>query len=186
MHAVDFQLVMPRRWTIWSLRATLFRVRRRFDEENCSLARALEVLGDWWTLLVIREAFVGTRRFADFEANLGISKNVLTSRLDHLVEHGVMTRVDAGVHGTRYEYELTAMGKDLLVVVTALRQWGDRWIFGEGKEPLLVVDRRTGAPIPRLTVRGDDGERLRGSELELRPGPGATAGTRARFARDRK
>jgi DNA-binding HxlR family transcriptional regulator len=158
-------------------------MRTRFQDENCAVARALEVLGDWWTLLVVREAFLGTRRFADFEEHLGISKNVLTHRLGHLVEHGVLARVDAGVHGTRYEYELTPMGKDLVTVVTALRQWGDRWIFGEGREPLVVVDRRTGRPIPRQIVRGEHGEPLRGRDLELRPGPGASAATLARFAR---
>lgn len=150
-----------------------FLVRTRFDGERCSIARSLEVLGDWWTLLVVREAFLGTRRFADFEANLGISKNVLSQRLDHLVTHGVLAKVDAGVHGTRYEYELTPMGKDLVMVMTALRQWGDRWIFGEGNEPLLVLDRRTGRPIPRQLLRGEDGTPLRGKDLDLRPGRGA-------------
>ncbi len=156
-------------------------MRTRFDGENCSVARALEVLGDWWTLLVVREAFIGTRRFGDFEANLGIAKNVLSQRLDHLVEHGVLARVDAGVHGTRYEYELTPMGKDLVTVMTALRQWGDRWIFGEGHEPLVVVDRKTGRAIPRQVLRGEDGEPLRGRDLDVQPGPGATAKTRGRF-----
>src|SRR5262245_37008592 len=121
-------------------------MRRRFSDQECSVAQALEILGDWWTLLVVREAFLGARRFADFEARLAISKNVLTQRLEHLVEHGVMERVDAGVHGTRFEYVLTAMGKDLATVMTALRQWGDRWIYGEGNEPLVVLDRRTGRP----------------------------------------
>ncbi|MGH2898692.1 MAG: winged helix-turn-helix transcriptional regulator, partial [Solirubrobacteraceae bacterium] len=94
-------------------------MRRRFSEDNCSIARSLEILGDWWTLLVVREAFLGTRRFADFADNLPIARNILAARLDHLVEHGVMARVDAGVHGTRYEYELTPMGKDLVTMVTA-------------------------------------------------------------------
>lgn len=161
-------------------------MRTRFEDENCAVARALEVLGDWWTLLIVREAFIGTRRFADFEANLGISKNVLARRLEHLVEHGVLARVDAGVHGTRYEYELTPMGKGLVTVVTALREWGDRWLFGKGKEPLLVIDRRTGRPIPRLCLRGEDGEPVRGRDLELVPGPGASASTRARFDRDKE
>ncbi len=159
-----------------------FLVRRRFDEENCSVAQALEVLGDWWTLLVVREAFFGTRRFADFEAALGISKNVLTQRLDHLVAHGVLERVDAGVHGTRYEYVLSPMGKDLATLLTALRQWGDRWIYGAGREPLLVLDRRTGRPIPPLRLRGEDGTPLGARDLDLAPGPGATRATRARFA----
>lgn len=159
-----------------------FSMRTRFQDENCAVARTLEVLGDWWTLLVVREAFLGTRRFADFERHLAISKNVLAQRLAHLVEHGVLARVDAGVHGTRYEYELTPMGKDLTMVMTALRQWGDRWILGEGREPLLVVDRRTGRPIPRQILRGEDLAPLRGRDLALRPGPGASAQTRARFA----
>jgi DNA-binding HxlR family transcriptional regulator len=154
---------------------------RRFGDENCSVAQALEVLGDWWTLLLIREAMVGTRRFADFEANLGIAKNVLTQRLAHLVDRGVLARIDAGVHGTRYEYELTPMGKDLATVMTALREWADRWVFGEGREPLLVFDRRTGRPVPRLRIRGEDGELLRARDLDVRPGPGASERTLARF-----
>lgn len=156
-------------------------MRMRFDRENCSVARSLEVVGDWWTLLVVREAFVGTRRFVDFETNLGVSKNVLTKRLGHLVDHGVLERVDEGEHGTRYEYALTPKGKDLATVMTALRQWGDRWVFGPGREPLLVCDRRTGRPIPKLRIRGEDGAALGAREMELRPGPGATRATLKRF-----
>jgi DNA-binding HxlR family transcriptional regulator len=144
-------------------------MRRRFDDEECSVAQSLEILGDWWTLLVVREAFLGARRFTDFADRLAISKNILTRRLDHLVKHGVLAKVDAGVHGERYEYELTRMGKDLVTVITALRQWGDRWIYGEGKEPLVVIDRRTGRPIPRLRIVGEDGASLGGRDLELRP-----------------
>lgn len=155
---------------------------RRFRHERCALARSLEILGDWWTLLVVREAFFGTRRFADFEAALGISKNILTRRLAHLVEHGVLARVDAGTHGTRYEYELTAMGKDLITTMTALRQWGDRWIFGAGQEPLLVMDRRTGRPVPPVRIRGEDNEPMKARDLELRAGPGASARERTRLA----
>lgn len=139
---------------------------------SCSVAQSLDVLGDRWTLLVVREAFLGTRRFGEFEEALGISKNVLTQRLGHLVERGVVERVDVGQHGTHYEYVLTAMGRDLVVVMTALREWGDRWLFGPGKEPLVVHDRRTGQRIPRLRIRGQDGETLRGSDMEVRPGPG--------------
>jgi DNA-binding HxlR family transcriptional regulator len=156
-------------------------MRRRFTHENCSVAQALEVLGDWWTLLLVREAFSGTRRFADFEQNLGIAKNVLTRRLGHLVDRGVFARVDAGQHGTRYEYALTPMGKDLVTVLTALRQWGDRWVYGEGREPLLVLDRRTGRPIPRLRLLDEGGAPLVARDLEVRPGPGASARTRARL-----
>jgi DNA-binding HxlR family transcriptional regulator len=158
-------------------------VRTRFGKEDCSVAQALEILGDWWTLLVVREAFFGVRRFGDLEENLGISKNVLTKRLAHLVERGVLSRVDVGEHGTHYEYELTPMGKDLATVMTALRQWGDRWVAGAGREPLVVVDRRTGKPIPRLRIRGEDGVALRARDMEIRPGPGAGEETLARFRR---
>jgi DNA-binding HxlR family transcriptional regulator len=159
-----------------------FSVRRvRFARESCSVARALEILGDWWTLLVVREAFLGTRRYADFEARLGISKNILARRLSHLTDHGVLARVDAGVHGTRFEYELTPMGKDLATVMTALRQWGDRWIFGPGNEPLVVLDRRTNRPIPPVRILGEDHQPIRGADLELRlrpPLPGEKRRTR--------
>jgi DNA-binding HxlR family transcriptional regulator len=156
-------------------------MRRRFKDQNCSVAQALEVLGDWWTLLVVREAFMGSRRFADFEAHLEISKNILSARLEHLVAHGVLARVDAGVHGTRYEYELTPMGKDLATVMTALRQWGDLWIYGKGREPLLALDRNSGQRIPRLRILDDEGRPLAGCDIVLAPGPGAIKRTRDRF-----
>jgi len=155
-------------------------VRHRFAGDNCSIARSLDILGDWWTLLVVREAFLGTRRFADFAARLPIARNILSARLAHLVTHGVLARVDAGVHGTRHEYELTPMGKDLITLMTALRQWGDRWVFGAGHEPVLVLDRRTGRPIPRLRLLDEQGEPLRAQDLDVVAGPGATRATRAR------
>ena len=129
----------------------------------------------------MRNAFFGTRRFADFQRHLGIARNILTQRLAHLVEHGVLVRVDAGVHGRRYEYVLTAAGRDLATVLTALRQWGDRWVTGPGNEPLVVVDRRTGEPVPRLRIVDTEGRPIRGADLEVRPGPGATEATMKRF-----
>lgn len=147
--------------------------RRRFDREPCSIAQALEILGDWWTLLIIRDAFLGVRRFVDFQTRLGISKNILARRLSHLVARGVLATVDAGVHGPRYEYELTARGKDLFTVITALRQWGDRWVFGPGHEPLVVVDRRTGRPLPRVRVVGEDGQPVPREAMQVTLGPGA-------------
>jgi DNA-binding HxlR family transcriptional regulator len=150
---------------------------------DCGVARALEVLGDWWTLLVVREAFFGSRRFADFERHLPIAKNILSRRLQHLVEHGVMERVDAGVSGPRFEYQLTEKGRDLLTVLTALRQWSDRWEFGEGHEPVLVVDRRTGEPVPPLRVTDRDGRELRSRDLRMKPGPEASPETLERFGR---
>ncbi len=160
-------------------------MRHRFTHENCSVARTLEVIGDWWTLLIVREAMLGTRRFADFAAELPISRNILTRRLAHLVRRGVLARVDAGTHGTRYEYELTPMGKDLATVMTALRQWGDRWVFGEGREPLLVLDRRTGRAVPRLRILDEEGAPIPARDFEIVPGPGAAKRTIARYRRAR-
>jgi len=156
-------------------------MRKRFRDQNCSIAQSLEVLGDWWTLLVVREALLGARRYADFETNLDISKNILSARLDHLVKHGVLTRVNAGVHGTRYEYELTPMGKDLMTLITALLQWGDRWIFGVGREPLLLLDRRSGQRVPLVRILDSEGCPLAARDIALAPGPGANKRTRARY-----
>jgi DNA-binding HxlR family transcriptional regulator len=158
-------------------------MRRRFTHENCSVARALEVIGDWWTLLVVREAMLGSRRFSEFAAEIPIARNVLTRRLNHLVRRGVLARGGAGMHGTRYEYVLTPMGKDLATVMTALRQWGDRWVFGKGREPLLVLDRRTGRPIPPVRILDESGAAISARDLELVPGRGAGKHTIARYRR---
>ncbi len=153
--------------------------RKRFEHMNCGIAQALEALGDWWTLLIVRNAFFGMRRFADFESSLGIAKNILSSRLAHLVEHGILTRVDVGQHGSRYEYRLTEKGEALLPVLTALREWSDAWVFGPGREPVVVRDRRTRRRVPRLRVRDADGRPLTRRDLRTEPGPGASQETRA-------
>lgn len=161
-------------------------MRHRFAHDNCAIARTLEVIGDWWTLLVIREAMLGARRFADFARELPIARNILTRRLAHLVKKGVLARVDKGVHGRRYEYELTPMGKDLATLMTVIRQWGDRWIFGPDREPLLVLDARTGRPIPRVKIVGEDGAPIPGAVMQVIPGPGASKRTIARYRRAKR
>ena len=155
--------------------------RTSFDDANCAIARSLDLLGDAWTLLIVRDAFFGVRRFADFQRNLGISKNVLSQRLQHLVEHGVLERVDEGVHGERFEYALTPKGEALLPVLTALREWGDTWIFGEGNEPYIVRERATGVRPEPLAVRGAEGRALSRRDLRGEAGPGADEETRRMF-----
>ncbi len=152
--------------------------RTRFESHNCSVARGLEVLGDWWTLLIVRDAFFGARRFADFERSLGIAKNVLSQRLQHLVDNEILEKVDVGRSGPRFEYRLTEKGRDLFTVLTALRQWSDRWIFGRGAEPLVVRDKRSGRRIPRVRVTDADGRKVEPRDLRSEPGPGATDETR--------
>lgn len=148
-------------------------MRRRLDDQNCSVARALDILADPWTFLILREAFSGARRFRDFEEGLEISKNILSARLSKLVEARIFQTEDAGRYGRRLEYRLTAKGKDLIVVLTAVREWGDRWVSGEGNEPVVVVDKRTGRRLPRLRILDDEGQPVRGSDMKAQPGPGA-------------
>ena len=151
--------------------------RTRFSDLNCGVGQALEVLGDWWTLLIVRDAFFGARRFGDFERSLGIAKNVLSARLRHLVDHGIFEPVDVGREGERYEYRLTAKGEALLPVLTALREWSDEWVFGRGNEPVIFQDRRSGRRVPRLVVADADGRPLTRRDLRAVPGPGASRDT---------
>jgi DNA-binding HxlR family transcriptional regulator len=162
--------------------------RKRFDDPeqwNCGIAQALEVLGDWWTLLIVRDAFFGVKRFSDFQSSLGISKNILTDRLAHLVRHEILAKQDVGQDGARFEYRLTERGEALLPVLTTLREWSDDWIFGKGNEPVLMKDRARGRKIPKLRVRDVDGRALSRRDLRTEVGPGASKATRARFERGR-
>jgi DNA-binding HxlR family transcriptional regulator len=154
--------------------------RKRFADMNCGIAQALEALGDWWTLLIVRDAFFGARRFGDFERSLGIAKNILAARLAHLVEHGILERVDVGSEGRRFEYRLTEKGEGLLAVLTALREWSDEWVFGRGREPVIVQDR-AGRRLPKLRVADVDGKPLTRRDLRTLPGPGASRETRLRL-----
>lgn len=156
--------------------------RKRFADVNCGIAQALDHLGDWWTLLVIRDAFFGVRRFSDFQANLGIAKNILSDRLQRLVESGILERYEAGTAGVRHEYRLTPKGEALLPVLTALREWSDDWVFGPGKEPVIVTDRRTGQRVPPMRVLDESGQALGRRDLRALPGPGATEHTRRLLA----
>ena len=146
--------------------------RKRFDQMHCGVAQALEQVGDWWSLLIVRDAFFGMRRFAELERSLGISKNVLTDRLQKLVDHGVLERTRLNEPGVRYEYALTAKGRDLWVVLTALRLWSDKWVFGEGNEPVHARDATTGRPVKRLLAVDEDNQPITPRNLEWVLGPG--------------
>lgn len=144
-----------------------------FAEMNCSVAQTLEVVGEWWTLLILRDCFLGIRRFDDFVARLGIARNVLTSRLETLVSAGVLERVPYDEARSRYDYVLTEKGRALWPVMNALRQWGDEWIFGAGHEPLVIEHRICGHDITGQVVCDACGERLDASAVRARPGPGS-------------
>lgn len=148
---------------------------------DCGIAQALEAFGDGWSLLIIRDAFFGIRRFSDFQRNLAIARNILTDRLQRLVDHGILLRIDVGASGQRFEYELTDKGEALLPVLTALREWSDAWVFGRGNEPVIVVERRSGYRVPKLALLGADGRKLRRKDLRSSMGPGAGEGMRRLF-----
>lgn len=143
--------------------------RKRFDDSNCSVARALDEVGDWWSLRVVLQAMYGTRRFVDFQADLGIAKNILCNRLEKLVSNGVLRKEDVGEHGSRYEYRLTEKGRDLFTVLIALRQWGDRWTPVPGEAALDLRDRTGGRPIGRVQVQDSEGRTLGVRDVVLPP-----------------
>ncbi|MBZ0215246.1 MAG: helix-turn-helix transcriptional regulator [Fimbriimonadaceae bacterium] len=151
-----------------------------FDGRNCSVARSLDLIGEWWTLLIILEAFFGTRRFSDFEKNLGISKNVLTERLQKLVANGILRRMpDDG--GKRQIYRLTDMGRELFPVIAAMMQWGDKWIMGKEQAPVRLMDKETGEEIAPLAVLSRQGRPLRPRDISMEPNENLPPGMKTRF-----
>jgi DNA-binding HxlR family transcriptional regulator len=150
---------------------------RDYEGQNCSIARALEVVGERWTLLIVRDAFAGLRRFEEFQASLGIARNVLTERLTRLVEEGILERVEYNERPERYEYRLTPKGRDLNVSLTGLMQWGDKYL---SEKPPKVLRRRADKKrvVAALVPKGVD--ILRADEVELVPGLGPGRSKEAR------
>jgi DNA-binding HxlR family transcriptional regulator len=147
--------------------------RASFRDMNCSVAQSLEVLGEWWTLLIVRDAFFGVSRFEEFQSRLGIARNILATRLDTLVDAGVLERRVYEEARGRSDYLLTDKGRALWPVLTALRQWGDDWMVGEGNEPVEMVHRTCGERSRAEMVCSHCGERLRGRDLSVVAGPGS-------------
>jgi len=146
------------------------------------MARSLEQIGDGWTLLVLRNALLGARRFQDFEQTLGIPPNTLSRRLDGLVEHGLLVRRAYEDHPPRDEYELTAKGLDLAPVLLALSAWGNRWLAPHGAL-IVCADRATGRRIEPVVVDRRTGRELVAGRVALRAGPGASPALRKSLQR---
>ena len=132
------------------------------DENNaqCPVARALEVLGDRWALMILRDAFDGLRRFSEFQKNLGLAKNILASRLKLLVESGLLMTQLASDGSAYKEYVLTEKGRSVFPVVVGLRQWGERYLFEAGEARSELVEGATGQTIEVMQVRTEDGRVL--------------------------
>jgi DNA-binding HxlR family transcriptional regulator len=144
-------------------------LKREYEGQNCSIASALEIVGERWTLLIVRDVFLGLHRFDQFQESLGIARNVLTDRLNWLVEEGILTRVRYTVQRERYEYQLTEKGRDLLLPLTALRQWGDKYL---SEKPPTLMRRKSDkkAVVAALVPKGTGQVRIEESELVAGPG----------------
>lgn len=134
-------------------------------------------------MLVIREAFGGASKFSEFSRQTGAAKNILTQRLDSLCKDGILKRVPQKEGSPRHSYVLTPKGLGLFPIIVALGQWGDKWVFGSEGEPVIIVDKTTGAPIQPVTVFSHDGRHLKPEDVGAVPGPGANDATKAHLKR---
>jgi DNA-binding HxlR family transcriptional regulator len=138
----------------------------QWTDPECPVARAADLVGDKWTLLIIRDTLDGKRRFSEYERSLGVAKNILSDRLRLLVERGVLTRIP-NERGTRSEYEPTDAGRDLFTLILSLRQWGERNAFATGEEHSILVNKATGEPVAQLRTLGTDGREVGPEETRL-------------------
>ena len=139
--------------------------RKSLEHEEYPLARSLEVVGDAWSVLIVRQAFAGDRRFGEFEKSLGVAKNILTVRLRKLVALGILEQVP--VEGSMYqEYALTEKGRGLFLVLMAIRQWGEGC---GGDNPYVLVDKQDRKPVKPLVFQAHDGRELAADDMELVP-----------------
>nr|WP_042197364.1 helix-turn-helix domain-containing protein [Kibdelosporangium sp. MJ126-NF4]CEL22907.1 Transcriptional regulator, HxlR family [Kibdelosporangium sp. MJ126-NF4]CTQ90047.1 Transcriptional regulator, HxlR family [Kibdelosporangium sp. MJ126-NF4] len=134
--------------------------RTSHEDASCPVARPLDAIGDGWSLLIIRDAFDGLRRFGEFQRNLGLAKNILSARLHSLVTHGILRTVPAGDGSPYQEYVLTEKGRGLFPVLVALRQWSEEHFFQPEETRARLVDTQDGQPVPKLRILAHDGRPL--------------------------
>src|SRR6201995_3082217 len=151
--------------------------RKRFSGMNCSIARALDEVGEWWSLLIVRDCTQGSRRFDEFQRELGIARNILSARLERLIELGIIEKFPIEDRANTDGYRLTTKGEELYPVIVALMQWGDRW-QRDGKPPVRLVEDETGRPVDDIMVKSSKGAKLSFRDVRFAPGPGATAVTK--------
>lgn len=144
---------------------------KTFDHLNCSLAQTLSIIGERWTLLILRDAFFGAKQFNQFERNLGIAKNILSARLNMLVNEGILER-RAPREGGRHDYILTEQGLDLQPVLLSMTHWGDKHRPNPKGDRIIFIDREQGRPIQRMGPRHEDGHLLAPRDIKAIPGPG--------------
>jgi DNA-binding HxlR family transcriptional regulator len=148
---------------------------RGWTDPQCPVARTLDLVGDRWSLLIVRDAMDGAASFSDFHTRLGIARNILTDRLRRLVDAGILTRIPAA-SGRRHSYALTDSGRDLFTTIVALRQWGERHTFHPGEPHSRLLDDR-GSPVPELRPKSSAGRPLRLTATHVEKVADAASGT---------
>jgi DNA-binding HxlR family transcriptional regulator len=150
--------------------------RTSFAEMHCSIAQTLEVVGEWWTPLIVRDVYLGLHRFDDLAENLGISRNLLTRRLDHLVTKGILERRPYQERPLRHSYHLTEAAQELVPALLVLMAWGDRWVTPPGGPPVRLVHDTCGQSFTPWVTCSNCGEPVSAATVTPRPGPGAASG----------
>jgi DNA-binding HxlR family transcriptional regulator len=145
--------------------------RKSLEESVCAVARSLDIIGDWWTLLIVREALSGAKRFGEFQKNLGMAKNMLSARLRSMVENGIMEMVTPEGSQAYYEYVLTEQGRALTPVLVGLAQWGGEYLFDPKERSSLLLDAKKHRPLRPLELRSEDGKLLKVDEVFVPPTP---------------
>jgi DNA-binding HxlR family transcriptional regulator len=143
--------------------------RTSFEGDACPIARSLDVIGDWWSLLIIRDALLGRRRFGEFQRSLGLARNILTSRLRMLVDEGLLSTAPASDGSAYQEYVLTNKGRGVFPILVALRQWSEEFDAHPDDIATILVDRENGRPVRKLELRSQDGRLLGAPDTEVKP-----------------
>ena len=147
--------------------------RTSFEGDACPIARSLEAIGDWWSLLIIREALFGLRRFGEFQSKLGMAKNILSARLRSMVDHGILETAPASDGSAYSEYLLTPKGRGTFPILVALRQWSEEFDDHPEQIATILIDRAKGRPVKKLELRAEDGRLLSPDDTLLKPRPAA-------------
>src|SRR5215831_15899886 len=153
----------------------------RLANKECSMARAMEVVGDRWTILILREAYYGVKRFDEFEYYVGVAPNILSNRLKKLVDADMMRRVPLPEHSGRYDYVLTEKGRDFFPAYLALKKWGDDWLAEPEGPQVVFRDRKAGRAITYPKLLNASGKPLRLEDVEVVAGSGAVPFNQRRF-----
>jgi DNA-binding HxlR family transcriptional regulator len=143
--------------------------RTSLEGDSCPVARSLDAIGDWWSLLIVREAFLGLRRFSEFQRSLGLAKNILTVRLRALVDRGILATEPASDGSAYRDYVLTPKGRGLFPILVALRQWSEEFDERPAEIATMLVDRESGRPVRKLALCAEDGRPLAPADTTLRP-----------------